>query len=357
MAQPLLPTFGGLPFESPLQAQQRLRQQQLQQLAGLANQRQQGGFVLGQMLRNTFGGENPEVTQARQTEQILTDANTAAEDALKSGESLYTAQISSMVKAMSDFNAAGNPQAAAAIRDRIQALYREQRLFNLEQLKYAAATSKTQNDLIKQQRDLEDSLRKELDAQLEDTETVSINLAGLEENLQKGTAQGDVAAITAMAKILDPGSVVRPSEFESVAQAREGLLAVAAGQSVEGLDVTQETAARLVAWMRGQEFTDITRAQLIDAARSQARQSINTGQLLIADAQTLAEDRELSVDAVLSGRAGLISGLNVNPLTQRQLDAVAAGASLTDALALTDGGELSDDSYSEILEQARARVQ
>lgn len=330
--------FAGLQFESPLEAQRRIRQETQKKALSLSgNSRTQVGFLLGEALGRGIdklrGKTNPAIQDAGNTEQVIAAANQQVEEALQGGADPVQAQFDAYMKAASRFGGLGLTQQQSAAMSAAVQLKLQMEQAAAEKAKLQAEEAAAEADVTESRQKLENDLRKEVDAQLEDTVVVTDQLQAVERNAQQNTPAGDLALIFSFMKVLDPRSVVRESEFQTVADAREGLLAVAAGQSVDGLNISQEAAARAVSMLRGTRFTDITRAQIINAARAAAADRVKGSQDVITDALELASDREWDVEAVRSGLAERVQGVEINPITEEQMAAVASGVPLKDAMA------------------------
>lgn len=281
----------------------------------------QGAAMLGQALGQRRA--------QRQEEERANIFNTAFEESLAENDGdMQLAEIAAYTKAAGQFASAGNRAAAQEMYQLALAADERRRAYELEVAKLGGDEAASTLEVNK----MEDALRKEVDAQLEGSDTVVTQLNSMERNLALNSPAGDLAAIFSFMKVLDPTSVVRESEFRTVEQAREGLAAVATGQSIDGLDISQEAAGRAVALLRGTRFTDITRAQIVDAGRAAAAQRVNTSRGIISDALSMAEGRGYDIESVRSGLAKSIQDVQIAPLTQQDYSAVGAGIPLSSVL-------------------------
>jgi len=98
----------------------------------------------------------------------------------------------------------------------------------------------------------EEKLRKEWQARVRPYEQAQINFANLESSAAQKSGAGDIALVTSFLKMLDPGSVVRESEF-ATAQASEGKLT--------------QTLNQLKSFKDGDILTPSQRQEYVDLAK------------------------------------------------------------------------------------------
>lgn len=103
-----------------------------------------------------------------------------------------------------------------------QAMQKEQAESQLEARKNQLALQKLEEDVASARRAGPDKLRKEWKKSqtTQDTEKLLSSLQKIKKSAESPSAAGDLALVFNYMKMLDPGSVVRESEFQSAAEAR-----------------------------------------------------------------------------------------------------------------------------------------
>src|SRR5690606_12302525 len=122
--------FEGIQFESPLDAQNRLRQQLMTQMQS-GNSRQRAGLAVGTALANAInrfrtgekgqgffnrlrtGDADPQITEARQAQEVLGKVQQQANTQLEAGADPTTVRIQAMQQAAAEFAKLGRGDLAA----------------------------------------------------------------------------------------------------------------------------------------------------------------------------------------------------------------------------------------------------
>ena len=133
--------------------------------------------------------------------------------------------------------------------------------------------------------DQEGKLRSSFDAATKDFPTLQNAYKSMEELAKNQTGTSDVALVTSLYKIFDPGSVVSVNEAGQITSAQ--------GQ-VPGL--LEKITNNL---MTGQKLTEKQRADVIEAARTRFRENYAEYERRIAQNTTLAEKYGLTPDRVV----------------------------------------------------------
>jgi chromosome segregation ATPase len=133
--------FEGLKFESPLEAQERLRLERSKELAAQPNSYARGGYGIGIVLKalgnryrtgDQSGGffhrlatgdpSSPDVAQAKQTESILSQVAKDTDEAVTNGMDPEQARVAAMQRAATAFAAAGRGTLASQLQAQAMAL-------------------------------------------------------------------------------------------------------------------------------------------------------------------------------------------------------------------------------------------
>lgn len=154
--------FDGINFESPLDAQQRLRNELFLKMREQPNEPARFGTALGAVLRgavNRFrtgergqglfhrlrtGDANPQITEARENQAILSRANADIQSAIEGGADPLQAQATSLMRAAQEFAARGRGNIAAQLQAQASSLMAQIEVRQAELNKLRAETDFTE---------------------------------------------------------------------------------------------------------------------------------------------------------------------------------------------------------------------